>query len=168
MRSPPWPNIRPQRRGPQQPWSLTARPAVTVLRARRFPLNWGNPENPGAACWDWFPVIHITGNANVQSGGVGQGVLLVDGDLDLRGNFAFYGIVIVQGSLGTQGSGNRVYGGVMASNADLEHSVARRRIRGLDFNVCRQPRHSSKIRASPGSGLWQLGVGSICRQSRRS
>ncbi len=84
-----------------------------------FPLNWGNPENPGAACWDWFPVIHITGNANVQSGGVGQGVLLVDGDLDLRGNFAFYGIVIVQGSLGTQGSGNRVYGGVMASNADL-------------------------------------------------
>ena len=86
-----------------------------------FPSNWGNPENPGAACFDWFPVIHITGNANIQSGGVGQGVLLVDGDLDLRGNFAFYGVIIVQGSMGTQGSGNRVYGGVMASNADLEN-----------------------------------------------
>ena len=85
-----------------------------------FPGNWGNPENPLAACWDYFPVIHITGNANVQSGGVGQGVLLVDGDLDLRGNFVFYGIIIVQGSLDTQGSGNRVYGGVMASNADFE------------------------------------------------
>ena len=85
-----------------------------------FPSNWGNPENPMAACWDYFPVIHITGNANIQSGGVGQGVLLVDGDLDLRGNFVFYGIIIVQGSLNTQGSGNRVYGGVMASNADFE------------------------------------------------
>ena len=85
-----------------------------------FPLNWGNPENPGAACWDWFPVIHLTGNARVQSGGVGQGVLLVDGDLDLRGNFVFYGIIIAQGNLDTQGSGNRVYGGVMASNAAFQ------------------------------------------------
>ena len=95
--------------------------AAGVCRAGpAFPSNWGNPENPGAACWDYFPVIHVTGNANVQSGGVGQGVLLVDGDLDLRGAFVFYGIIIVQGSLDTQGSGNRVYGGVMAGNADFE------------------------------------------------
>ena len=75
------------------------------------PTNWGNPENPGAACSNWYPIIHVTGNANIQSGGVGQGVLLVDGDLDLRGDFVFYGIIIVQGSLGTQGQGNRVLGG---------------------------------------------------------
>ena len=85
-----------------------------------FTTNWGNPENPGAACFGWYPIIHVTGNANIQSGGVGQGVLLVDGDLDLRGNFIFYGIIIVQGSMGTQGSGNRIYGGVMASNADFD------------------------------------------------
>jgi hypothetical protein len=85
-----------------------------------FPSNWGNPENPGAACSDWFPIIHITGSANIQSGGVGQGLLLVDGDLELRGNFVFYGIIIVQGSLGTQGQGNRVMGGVMAGNADFD------------------------------------------------
>ena len=85
-----------------------------------FPSNWGNPENPGAACFDWYPIIHVTGNANIQSGGVGQGVLLVDGDLDLRGNFAFYGLIIVQGSMETQGSGNRVWGGVMAGNADFD------------------------------------------------
>ncbi len=84
------------------------------------PSNWGNPENPGAACFDWYPIIHITGNAAIQSGGVGQGVLLADSDLDLRGNFVFYGIIIVQGNLGTQGSGNRVYGGVMAGNAELD------------------------------------------------
>ena len=85
-----------------------------------FPSNWGNPENPGAACFGWFPIIHVTGNANIQSGGVGQGVLLVDGDLDLRGNFAFYGIIIVQGRMRTQGQGNRVHGGVLASNAVLD------------------------------------------------
>ena len=85
-----------------------------------FATNWGNPENPGAACFEWYPIIYVAGNARIQSGGVGQGVLLVDGDLDLRGNFAFYGIIIVQGTMETQGSGNRVYGGVLASNADLD------------------------------------------------
>jgi hypothetical protein len=85
-----------------------------------FSSNWGNPENPGAACYGWYPIIHIAGNASIQSGGVGQGVLLVDGDLDLRGNFAFYGLIIVQGNMETQGSGNRVWGGVMASNADFD------------------------------------------------
>jgi len=84
-----------------------------------FSTNWGNPENPTGACADWFPVIHITGNASIQSGGVGQGVLLVDGDLDLRGSFTFYGIIIAQGQLETQGSGNRIFGGVMAGNADF-------------------------------------------------
>ena len=85
-----------------------------------FPDNWGNPENPGAACFDWFPIIHVTGNTRIQSGGVGQGILLVDGDLDMRGSFSFYGIVIVQGEVGTQGSGNRVMGGIMASNANFD------------------------------------------------
>ena len=85
-----------------------------------FPSNWGNPLNPGAACFDWFPIIHIDGSGSIQSGGVGQGVLLVEGDLDLRGNFVFYGIIIVQGNIMTQGSGNRVYGGVMASNASFD------------------------------------------------
>ena len=102
----------------------TLAPDSTVTGACRagqaFPTNWGNPENLGAACSDWFPVIHITGDVNIQSGGVGQGLLLVDGDLDLRGDFLFYGIIIVQGSLGTQGQGNRVFGAVMASNADFD------------------------------------------------
>ena len=93
--------------------------AGVCLAGQAFPSNWGNPENPGAACFGWFPIIHVTGSARIQSGGVGQGVLLVDGDLDLRGSFVFHGIIIVQGSMGTQGSGNRVYGGVMASNADF-------------------------------------------------
>lgn len=85
-----------------------------------YPTNWGNPENPGAACSDYFPIIYANGLLRVQSGGVGQGILLVEGDLDLRGSFTFYGIIIVQGNVGTQGSGNRIFGGVLASNADFD------------------------------------------------
>jgi hypothetical protein len=82
--------------------------------------NWGNPENPGAACSSWFPIIHVSGTAKIQGGGVGQGIMLVDGDLDLRGDFVFHGIIIVQGRVATQGSGNRILGGVMASNATFD------------------------------------------------
>ncbi len=87
------------------------------------PLNWGDPVNPAGACGGYFPIIHIAGTARMQSGGVGQGILLVDGDLDLRGNFVFAGIIIVQGNFETQGSGNRVFGGVIAGNADFDNQV---------------------------------------------
>lgn len=82
--------------------------------------NWGDPENPSSSCGSYFPMIHFEGSARIQSGGVGQGIMLVDGNLDLRGDFVFYGIIIVQGTFETQGSGNRIVGGVMASNAQLE------------------------------------------------
>lgn len=87
------------------------------------PLNWGDPENPGAPCGGYFPTVYVNatgGEARVESNGVGQGVLLVDGDLTLLGGFLWHGIIIVQGSFGTEGSGNRVYGGVLASNPDGE------------------------------------------------
>ena len=82
--------------------------------------NWGDPDNPLASCGGYFPIVHINGNARMQGGGVGQGILLVDGNLDLRGGFVYYGIIIVQGAFETQGSGNRVLGGVFASNADVD------------------------------------------------
>lgn len=87
------------------------------------PLNWGDPDNPAAPCGNYFPIIHIRGSANIQSGGRGQGILLVDGDLDLRGNFLFAGIIIVQGAIAVQGggaNGPRINGGAIARNADLE------------------------------------------------
>jgi hypothetical protein len=84
-------------------------------------LNWGDPLNPTAPCGAYFPLIYHGGpSVTMQSGGFGQGILLVDGDLTLRGGFEFYGVVIVQGAFGTAGSGGRVFGGVMASNAALD------------------------------------------------
>jgi hypothetical protein len=91
------------------------------------PYNWGYPyerDNPDATyapCHSYFPMVYVAGNATIQSNGYGQGILLVDGDLDLRGNFNFFGIIIVQGQLETQGGGNpRIIGGAIARNADLD------------------------------------------------
>jgi hypothetical protein len=87
------------------------------------PLNWGDPENPGASCGGYFPTVYINaagGEVRLESNGVGQGVLLVDGDLTLLGRFLWHGIIIVQGNFGTEGAGPRVYGGVLASNPDLD------------------------------------------------
>ena len=85
------------------------------------PDNWGDPLNPASACGDYFPVIYATGDLTVN-GVQGQGILLVDGNLDVQGGFEFYGPVIVRGALSTQGTGGHFNGGVIAANVDLDQS----------------------------------------------
>jgi hypothetical protein len=85
--------------------------------------NWGDTD-PTGACGSYFPLLYHPGpTLRIQSGGIGQGILLVDGTLDLRGSFEFSGIIIVQGSFETQGTGNKISGAVMASNADLDNQA---------------------------------------------
>lgn len=97
--------------------------------------NWGDPENPASSCGNYFPVIYIAGNANLQSGSRGQGILLVDGELAVRGDFLFHGLIIAKGGYNAQGSGNRVYGSVMASNLDFEQQKAVGRS-SIQFSQC--------------------------------
>ncbi|TVP77411.1 MAG: hypothetical protein EA352_03740 [Gemmatimonadales bacterium] len=104
------------------------------------PLNWGEPHRQQdreiddipynyaeTDCWNYFPIIHIDGDAQMggggQAGGRGQGILLVDGDLNMNGGFEFYGMILVRGTIETQGNGNRIIGSVRAQNeANLESS----------------------------------------------
>jgi len=84
--------------------------------------NWGDGMNPTSACGNYFPIIHITGDATLN-GVQGQGILLVDGNLSVQGSYQFFGIVIIQGELKTAGGGNteaHFWGGVMAKNANLD------------------------------------------------
>jgi hypothetical protein len=82
------------------------------------PYNWGDPLNPGAPCASWFPTIHAKGDLYLKAKQVGQGLLLVEGDLTAEGGFTFYGPVIVKGELIALG-GFTFYGGVKASETDL-------------------------------------------------
>jgi len=85
--------------------------------------NWGDTL-PTAPCGAYFPLIYHDGPVlTIQGGGYGQGILLVDGTLDLRGDFLFYGLVVVQGDVATQGTGNRIQGAVMASNTLIDDQM---------------------------------------------
>jgi len=89
--------------------------------------NWGEPGNPPPTftvlgCRNYFPVTYVNGNLKI-TGGRGQGVLLVEGNLDVQGGFKFYGPVVVRGILTTQGTGGHFNGGVMAANVNLSAST---------------------------------------------
>jgi len=83
--------------------------------------NWGDGDNPAAECGSYFPIIYASGEITLNNT-QGQGILLVNGNLNIQGSYNFYGIVIIQGDLKTAGGGTteaHFWGGVMAKNADL-------------------------------------------------
>ena len=65
-------------------------------------LNWGDGVHT-QPCGGYYPIVHITGDATVT--GTGQGILLIDGDLNLGGNLQWYGVMIVQGAMKAAGGG---------------------------------------------------------------
>jgi type II secretory pathway pseudopilin PulG len=71
--------------------------------------NWGDPNNPAGACHYYWPIIHSPGDLSIQNG-VGQGILIVEGDLRITGNLEFIGMVFVFGALRTSGTGNKIVG----------------------------------------------------------
>jgi hypothetical protein len=75
--------------------------------------NWGDPLDPTGPCGNYFPVIYAPNDLTL-SGGWGQGVLLVDGNLILSGGVQFYGIIVVRGAVTT--SGGQVIGALMTDN----------------------------------------------------
>jgi hypothetical protein len=82
------------------------------------PYNWGDPSHPAQPCASWFPTIYAEGDLTLNSNQMGQGLLLVEGNLRAGGGFTFYGPVIVKGDLIAVG-GFTFYGGVKAEETDL-------------------------------------------------
>ena len=84
--------------------------------------NWGDPLNPTGVCGTHFPVIYAATDLDLTGGiyGAGQGILLVEGNLKVAGNFMFFGPVIVRGALSTSGAGGHFIGGVTAANVELD------------------------------------------------
>ena len=95
-------------------------PAILPVTAggacqRSVPTNWGDPLNPTSPCFDYLPIIHVAGNANILGVGFGQGILLVDGDLVLSGSFEFYGVILVLGNVEVRDDA-KVTGGLLVRN----------------------------------------------------
>jgi hypothetical protein len=76
------------------------------------PENWGEPiKANGGVCTSYYAIVHVSGDLIVD-GGRGEGVLIVDGDLTLRGGFEFSGVVLVRGALHSGVGGARITGAV--------------------------------------------------------
>jgi len=89
-------------------------------------LNWGEPWRVGAGghtaadvvapCQNYFPIIYSNGDLHLNGSGHGQGILLVNGSIEINGHFEWYGLIIVTNDI-VRGNGSAdVYGGVMARN----------------------------------------------------
>jgi hypothetical protein len=87
--------------------------------------NWGEPLRVSgggntyiAGCKDYFPIIYASGTVSL-SHGRGQGILLVNGDVRLTGNFQWYGLIIARDDI-VKGNGTfDLWGSVMSRNANV-------------------------------------------------
>lgn len=125
-------------------------PVVTGGKCdRTVQSNWGDVGRwiPSRPCETYYPIIYYPGNAHL-TGGTGQGILLVAGDLSVQGGFKFYGPVIVRGRLQTAGTGGHFNGAVMAANVDLEeNSVLGNAV--VNYSSCAVESALSNIPAPP-------------------
>ena len=89
--------------------------------------NWGEPLDDTNPCFGYFPIIYLNNPGATWnfSTGRGQGILLVEGNIKVTGQFEFYGPVIIKGTLSTQGGGGtqHFHGGVIAANVDLDDNT---------------------------------------------
>jgi len=78
-------------------WGTPA-PATALGRCDpTSPWNWGDPTHPGGPCAEHLVAGSVSGDL-VLEGGVGQGVLVVGGNVDLAGA-RFDGVLLVGGAL---------------------------------------------------------------------
>jgi hypothetical protein len=87
--------------------------------------NWGAPSDKASPCFNYFPVIYHYGDLSISGSGEGQGILLVEGNLNVQGRIDFYGPVIVTGGVDIRGTGSddvKFYGGVIAQDIRLDDS----------------------------------------------
>ena len=62
--------------------------------------------------------MHVRGDAVLGPGSVGQGVLLVDGDVTFEAGARFAGIVIASNAIVVRGAGAEISGVAVAANAN--------------------------------------------------
>ncbi len=89
------------------------------------PLNFGDPVRAlgdTSPCARWAAPRYATGDVRMD-GGVGQGILIVDGNLTLSNGARFAGIALVYGALRIEG-GSRLDGAVIAQRAVVDEGSA--------------------------------------------
>jgi hypothetical protein len=78
-------------------WGTNPRSVGTACDTQD-PFNWGDPWGTGNPCSDYRPIIRVDGDLTLTGGG-GQGILLVDGNLSIVRAYGFHGLIITTGRL---------------------------------------------------------------------
>lgn len=85
------------------------------------PSNWGEPWRGAGTvpeCLNFFPIIYFPQSVALN-GGRGQGIMLVDGDVRVNGQFEWYGLIVARDDI-VKGNGSAtIFGAVMSRNANL-------------------------------------------------
>lgn len=71
-------------------------------------------------------VTYVPGNATITAGSIGNGILIVDGDLDIHGGLQFYGLVLVRGVVKFTGGGSdatNIFGAILAGEESYVDNV---------------------------------------------
>ncbi len=121
-------------------------PAPTLLAAAPYRCNIGNVNNWGEprrtagyikACATYFPIIYASGSQLKMSGGSrGQGLLLVEGDLEIVGGFEFAGLIVAKGGIKINGNGNKVTGALLAQDVAIDDQNSISGNTTLQFSSC--------------------------------
>jgi hypothetical protein len=121
-------------------------PAPTLLTVSPFRCNitdwnnWGEPERTAGyvkACSTYFPIIYASGSQlKLSSGSRGQGLLLVEGDLEIVGGFEFSGLIVAKGGIKISGTGNKITGALLAQDVDLGDQNSISGNTTLQFSSC--------------------------------
>ena len=98
-------------------------------------MNWGDPYSQASGCGAYLPVVYAPGDL-VVIGGIGQGVLLVAGDLTLRAGFTYRGLVLVAGDLALIGAGTGVVGAVQVGSERSGGAVAMEGRSAIEYSGC--------------------------------
>jgi hypothetical protein len=76
--------------------------------------NWGDPTR-ATACANRFVIIHALGDLIID-GGMGQGLILGEGDVELRNGAQFFGLVLARDDLIMAAGPNRIFGAAIAGD----------------------------------------------------
>lgn len=83
--------------------------------------NWGEPQRVSGSilgCKDYFPIIYSSSSISLSSGR-GQGILLVNGDVKINGNFQWYGIIIAKDDIDKGNGTFDLWGSILSRDADV-------------------------------------------------
>jgi hypothetical protein len=125
---------------PQQP-----EPTLTAGNPQRCRVsdmnNWGEPRRPPDGyvpqCTTYFPIIYASGSQLKLAGGSrGQGLLLVEGDLEIVGGFEFAGLIVAKGGIKINGNGNKITGALLAQDVAIDDQNSISGNTTLQFSSC--------------------------------